>query len=258
MSHATEPLSPWGARYGRRSCRAAALVVVLLIAGAGTAARADDFIVYSPHVNQGQSEIELRGFYTGDGRSGFGGRAAGELSYSYAFTGWWKPEVYVAEYEKNPGESEGLVGYEFENTFQFTQPGQYWADVGFLASLELPNTGGEKDRLEFGPLFEKTSGRFDHRLNLIWEKEIGAGASRHYEFRYSYAGTYALSEAFQPGIEFYGRPDDHAYQAGPVVHGEWHVPGTTGGLEYRVGVLQGINAGAPRRTWLAQIEYEFL
>lgn len=230
----------------------------LLLAGVGTAAHADDFIVYSPHVNQGQSEIELRGFRTGDGRSGLGGQAAGEFSISRAFTDWWKPEIYVVEYKKNPGESEGLVGYEFENTFQFTQPGQYWVDVGFLASLELPNTKGEKDILEFGPLFEKTFGRFDHRLNLIWEKEIGAGASRHYQFRYSYSGTYSLSNAFQPGIEFYGRPDDHAYQVGPVVRGEWHLPGTTSNIEYRVGLLQGINADAPRRTWLLQFEYEFL
>ena len=121
---------------------------------------ADDFIVYSPHINQSQSEVELRGFYTGDGRSEFNGQAASELSFSHAFTGWWKPEVYVVEYERNPGQDAGQVGYEFENTFQFTQPGQYWVDVGLLASLELPSMKGERDRLEFGPLFEKTFGRF--------------------------------------------------------------------------------------------------
>ena len=250
MPYAIHPMSPrlWPSQ----------AFALCLLALAGTGAHADDFIVYSPHVNEGQSEIELRGFYANDGRFAFNGQAASELSLSHAFTGWWKPEIYVAEYEKNPGEDAGLVGYEFENTFQFIQPGQYWADVGFVASLELPNSKGENNRLEFGPLFEKTFGRFDHRLNLIWEKEIGAGASRHYEFRYSYSGTYALSGTFQPGIEFYGRPDDRAYQIGPVVHGEWHVPGTTGNIEYRVGLLQGINIDAPRRTCVAQIEYEFL
>lgn len=252
MSHTTNPMPP-----GIRLRQALALCA-LLLACVGAPAQADDFIVYSPHINQSQSEVELRGFYTGDGRSDFDGQSASELSFSHAFTDWWKPEIYVGEYEKNPGENEGLVGYEFENTFQFTQPGQYWVDVGFLASLELPNTRGDKDTLEFGPLFEKTVGRFDHRLNLIWEKEIGAAASQHYEFRYSYSGTYAVSAAFQPGVEFYGRPDDHAYQIGPVVHGEWHVPGTTSSIEYRVGLLQGLNTDAPRRTWLVQVEYEFL
>ena len=230
----------------------------LFLTGAGTSAHADDFIVYSPHVNEGQSEIELRGFYTSDPRFGYDGRAASELSLSHAFTGWWKPEIYVAKYENNPGENAGLVGYEFENTFQFTEPGQYWVDVGFLASYELSNTEDKKDELEFGPLLEKTIGPFDHRVNLIWEKEIGAGASPHYEFRYSYYGTYSLSAIFQPGIEFYGRPDDRAYQIGPIAHGEWHVPGSTGDIEYRIGMLQGINASAPRHTWVAQFEYEFL
>ena len=238
--------------------RAAPLLCALLITGAAGAARGDDFIVYSPQINQGQSELEMRGFYMRDGRSDFDGQAAGELSLSHAFTGWWKPEVYVVEYENRPGETAGLVGYEFENTFQFTEPGRYWADLGFLASLELPAIRGERNTLEFGPLFEKTVGRFDHRVNLIFEKEIGSGADRHYEFRYSYSGTYSLAATFRPGIEFYGRPDDHAYQVGPTVHGDWHVPGTTGDIEYRIGLLQGINASAPRQTWLGQIEYEFL
>lgn len=252
MRHAIDPMS-------QRFWASPAFALCLwLLAGSRTCAHADDFIIYSPHVNQGQSEIELRGFYTSDDRFAFDGRAASELSLAHAFTGWWKPEIYVAKYENNPGQNAGLVGYELENTFQFTQPGEYWADVGFLASLELPSIKGENDRLEFGPLFEKTFGRFDHRLNLIWEKEIGAGASRRYEFRYSYSGTYAVSGLFQPGIEFYGRPADRAYQIGPILHGEWNVPGTTGNLEYRVGLLQGINTDAPRRTWVAQFEYEFL
>ena len=228
------------------------------LAGAGSGADADDFIIYSPHVNQGQSEIELRGFQTSDARFALDGRAASELSLAHAFTDWWKPEIYVAEYEKSPGEHARLVGYELENTFQLTQPGQYWVDVGLLASLELPSVKGENNRLEFGPLLEKTVGRFDDRVNLIWEKEIGAGASRRYDFRFSYSGTYALSGPFQPGVEFYGRPADRAWQIGPIAHGEWHVPATTSNLEYRVGLLRGINAGAPRLTWVAQIEYEFL
>ena len=199
-----------------------------------------------------QSEIELRGFIASDDRLALDGPAASELSLAYAFTDWWKPEIYVADYEKNHGEHARLVGYELEDTFQFTQPGQYWVDVGLLASLELPSVKGGNNRLEFGLLPEKTVGRLDHRLNLIWEKEIGAGASRRYEFRYSYCGTYTLSGPFQPGVEFYGRPADRAYQIGPVLHGEWHVPATTANIEYRVGLLQGGNAAAPRRTWVAQ------
>jgi hypothetical protein len=223
----------------------------------GGVAQADDFVVYSPHVMVTQSEVELRGYRYDDARADFNGGTAAELSVAHAFTGWWKPELYLVRYAHAPGGRARLLGYELENTFQFTQPGEYWADFGFLASYEHQIVAGKPDAIEFGPLIEKTAGRFTHRFNAIWEKEVGAGAGSNYEFRYSYSGTYTVSAAFRPGIEAYGRPDDNAYQAGPVVAGEWHVPGTTGGLEYRVGLVFGINAAAPRRTWLAQVEYEF-
>lgn len=241
-----------------RCARRAGLALILACAALGCTehAHADDFIVYSPHVIATQTEVELRGYDVSDGRDDYNGDRAAELSVAHAFTSWWKPELYLAEYAREPGEGGKLVGYEFENTFQLTEPGRYWADFGLLASYEHPKGGGPGE-IEFGPLIEKTVGRFDHRVNLIWEKQIGAGAASRTEFRYSYAGTCAVSNAFRPGIEAYGRPDDDAYQAGPIVAGEWHVPHSAGNVEYRFGMLLGINAEAPRRTWLAQLEYEF-
>jgi hypothetical protein len=223
---------------------------------AACAVRADDFIVYSPHVLASQSEVELRGYRYADSRSDLGGSAA-ELSIAYGATEWWKPEFYVAEFEKTPDSRGYFKGFEFENTFQLTPPGKYVADFGFLASFEHNIAAGLMDAIEFGPLIEKTAGRFTHRANLIWEKALGSGASGKYEFRYSYSGTYTVSQAFRPGLEAYGRPGDHAYQAGPIVAGEHHIAGTTGSLEYRVGMVAGINAEAPRQTWLLQVEYEF-
>lgn len=219
--------------------------------------RADDFIVYSPHVVATQSEIELRGFQYDDPRADYHDGSAAELSLAHTFNNWWKAELYVAKYQKAPGEGEHLLGYEFENTFQLTPPGEYWADFGFLAAYEHNTRPDALDTAEFGPLIEKTDGRFTHTLNLIWEKQLGAGAAGKYEFRYSYQGTYTVSSAFRPGIEAYGRPSDHAYQVGPVVAGDWYIPGTTGEIDYRLGVVFGINAAAPRRTLLAQVEYEF-
>ncbi len=238
------------------SRRWAAPMLTMLLAGTASLTHADDFIVYSPHVIATQSEIELRGYGYSDGRTAIDGERAAELSVAHAFNGWWKPELYVAEYKKDPGTGGRLIGYEFENTFQFTEPGRYWADIGMLASYGHPKGGGPV-AIEAGPLIEKAVGRFDHRINLIWERKIGAGAPHKTEFRYSYAGSYAVSRAFRPGIEAYGREADNAYQAGPTVSGEWHVPGTRGNLEYRFGLLLGINAAAPRRTLLAQVAYEF-
>jgi len=226
-----------------------------LLLAAVLPARADDFVVYSPYVLATQSEVELRGYTYVDARPDHGGNAS-ELSIAHAFTPSWKAEVYVAKYQNAAGSRGGPQGYEFENTFQLTQPGKYWADFGLLASYERKRAG-TPDAVEFGPLIEATYGRIAHLVNLIWEKAVGTGADSHYEFRYSYSGTYAASKALRPGVEFYGRPGDHAYQVGPIVAGEWHLPGTRGNLEYRLGVIIGINAEAPRQTWLARLEYEF-
>jgi hypothetical protein len=230
----------------------------LALAGHAPRARADDFIVYAPAVTATQNEIELRGYRVGDGRPDYGGASASELSVARGITGWWKAEIYLLEYQHAPGTPSGLQGYEFENTFQLTPTGRYWADLGILAAYERNTTAGTPDAVEFGPLIEKTAGRFTHRANLLWEKQVGAGAAGKYEMRYSYSGTYALSQAFRPGLEAYGRPSDRAYQAGPIVAGEFYLPGTTSDVEYRIGVVLGLNSAAPRQTWLAQIEYEFL
>lgn len=235
--------------------RAAAICGPLLFAAA--CARADDFIVYSPHVQGAMSEIEVRGYRYDDSRSDFSGGDAAEFSVSHAFTDWWKPEIYVARYEREPGGPARLLGFEIENTFQLTQAGERCADFGFLASYEHQIVAAMPDALELGPLIEKAAGRFTHRVNLIWEIPVGSNAGKAL-FRYSYSGTFAISRALRPGIEAYGRPDDHAYQAGPILSGERHIRGTTAGFEYRVGVVLGINSAAPRRTWLAQLAYEFL
>jgi hypothetical protein len=236
----------------------AGLAIVISLA-ANTARADNDFIVYSPYVVQGQSEVEIYGFSTQDGRSDLNGASGYNISVAHAFTSWWKPEIYIGEFNRDPGASTHPSGYEFENTFQLTTRGEYWADVGFLASYAHNKQPGVLSRAEFGPLLEKWSGHFDQRLNLIWEKEVGAGASSSYVFRSAYSVSYKMDfnkASFSPGIEVYIRPNDNAYQVGPVLYGEIR---TDSGkeIEYSIGVVHGINQGAPDRTLLARLEYEF-
>jgi hypothetical protein len=220
------------------------------------AARADDFIVYSPYVVQGQSEIEFRGDSYKDSNPSVDGTSNYQFSVAHAFTTWWRPEIYVAEYQHTPGQGQQSQGYEFENVFQMTDPGEYWADAGFLASYEYHTVNGQPDALEFGPLFEKQSGRLVNRVNFIWEKEVGADASRDYELRAAYSLSYKWSSAFQPGVETYIRPADNAYQIGPVFYGE--LASNEGNeFEYSAGVVFGANHGAPDQVFVLRLEYEF-
>lgn len=246
-------------RNAGRGLAAAATLATTCALGIATArpAVADDFTVYPPYVSASQAEIEWRGYRATDARRDERGAAA-EVSVAYGVTAWWKPEIYVAKYVDSPQSGRRLIGYELENTFQLTPQGKYPVDLGLLASYERNTAAGIADAVEFGPLLAATRGRFTHVVNLIWEKEVGRHASRGYEFRYDYAGTYALSSLLRPGLEAYGRPADHAYQAGPIVAGEWRLPRSFNGIEYRAGVLVGLNASAPRQTWLLRMEYEFL
>lgn len=224
--------------------------------GARVAHADNDFIVYSPYVVQGQSEVETYGFDTVDGRSNLNTASGYNISVAHAFTSWWKTEVYVGEFNRDPGGSTYLSGNEFENTFQLTTPGEYWADVGFLASYAYNKQPGISNSVEFGPLLEKLSGHIDQRLNLIWKRPIGSGAN---EFRSAYSISYHINAGkatYSPGLEVYYRPGDNAYQVGPVLYGELRT-GAGSELEYSLGVVFGINQDAPKGTLLARLEYEF-
>lgn len=235
-------------------------IVALIFLVRTEAARADnDYIVYSPHVVQGQSEVETYGFYSLDSRSNLNTANGQNISIAHAFTSWWKTELYVAEFNRDPGGSAHPSGYELENTFQLTAPGEYWADVGFLASYAYNKQPGLGNSLEFGPLFEKLSGHINQRLNLIWVTPVGGGYNTPNEFRSAYSISYNIhynKATFSPGIEAYYRPFDNAYQIGPVLYGELRTDAGSE-LEYSLGVVYGINQAAPAQTLLARLEYEF-
>ena len=232
------------------------LLLLGLLAAVGAARASDDFIVYSPYVTDGQSEIEFRGHKQYDEDPGLDGERAYLVSVAHAFNSWWKPEIYFGRYERAPGSANTFEGYEFENTVQLTEQGHYWADVGFLASYEYNKLPDEPGVLEFGPLFEKHTGNIDHRFNMIWEKELGGGARRHYQFRASYAATYRVSTLLQPGVEVYYRPDDNSHQIGPALNGE--IAAVSGNeLEFHLAYLFGLNHDAANGTLALRLEYEF-
>ena len=235
------------------------LAAVLALAGAAwtTAARADDdFVVYSPYVTEGQTEFELRGHQQFDGDPTLSDERSYLISVAHAFTAWWHPEIYVATYERKPGGPNFLQGYEFENIFQLTDQGRYWADLGLIASYSYNKRPGEPSRVEFGPLFEKHNGHFIQRLNFIWEKQLGGGAERKYEFRSTYSLGYSIRSELTPGFEAYYRPNDDARQIGPALDGE--IASDRGNeFEYHLALLFGTNRGAPNRTLAFRLEYEF-
>jgi hypothetical protein len=237
------------------------LVMILVMFGfeAKYAKAGNDYIVYSPYVIQGQSDIEIFGFNSQDGRNDLNGEIGYNLSVGHAVTNWWKAEVYVGEFNRTPGGTTHSSGYELENIFQISSVGEYWADVGFLASYADNTQPNTPNIAECGPIFEKLTGHVKQRINFILEKQIGGGAGSEYKFRSAYSVSYKiLSEksTYSPGLEAYFRPADNAQQIGPIFYGERR---TDKGSElgYSFGIVYGINSGAPMKTLLARLEYEF-
>jgi hypothetical protein len=227
--------------------------------GTKTAYADNDFIIYSPYVVQGQSEFEVNWFDTVDGRSDLNTASGYNISIAHAFTSWWKTEVYVGKFNRNPGGSTHPTGYEFENTFQLTTPGEYWVDIGFLASYAYNNQPGIANSIELGPLMEKLTGHIDQRLNFIWQMPVGSGDSGSNKFRSSYNISYKFNVdqvTYSPGLEAYYRPEDNSNQIGPVLYGELRTEAGSE-LEYSIGIAFGVNHDAPDKTLIARLGYEF-
>lgn len=238
----------------------AALLAAGLALGGGAARADNDFVVYSANVVQGQSEVAAYGYVMQDSRPDLNGTAAYNFSVAHTFTRSWKSEIYFGEFARFPGSTTGLSGYEFENTFHLLDAERWWADVGFVASYAYLKQPGQPSQAEFGPLIEKELGATDQRLNLIWEKQVGAGASGQYLFRAAYSARYTFdfdASSLAPGLEIYYRPADNARQAGPMLYGEERFANKSE-VEWSVGVVYGANAGAPTRTLMGRAEYEFL
>jgi hypothetical protein len=216
----------------------------------------DDFVIYSPHVTQGEAEIELRGFRYSDGNAGVDRSGMYGVGVGYGFTSWWKAELYSGPFEYGPETDTHLRGAELENFFQLAKKGEYWVDPGFLVAYTHSNQPGVANRVEFGPLLQKDSEATIQRLNLLWEKEIGSNASGKYNFRAAYMAGYKITEAFAPGIEAFYRPNDNARQIGPGFSGEVEV-GHEKSIEYSGSLLYGINEGAPARTLVLRVSYVF-
>jgi hypothetical protein len=216
----------------------------------------NDYVVYSPTVVQGQSEIELRAAQYRDSSVILDDGRGYVVSIAHSFTDWWHPELYLGQYERAPRQPAMLTGYEFENTFQLAPAGEFWADPGFLLSYGYASHTGSANELELGPLFEKHSGRFTQRLNLIWERELGSAADSHaFTFRSAYSVSYTMRTEFAPGLEVFARPHTDVYQLGPVIYGEHYFGASE--FEYSAGVVFAMSRNAPNATMMLRLEYEF-
>jgi hypothetical protein len=246
----------------RRGLARALTALALLMPMAAEA----EFHVRSPIVEEGEVEFEHNGSYTRDKNPTKGGEQSYTTEIGWGATSWWAPELELG-FGRDAGDGEHLRLQEvtFENTFQLTEQGKYWADLGFFAEYSNALRHGVADAVEFGPLAQKELGPTVHTLNLLLAKEIGPNhADSGLHLDYAWQSRWRVAEAFEPGFEIFGAPgridhfpgfQDQEHRIGPVATGALSLGGL-GTLKYEAGYLFGLTRATADGTVRWKLEWE--
>jgi hypothetical protein len=232
-----------------------------------------EFKLHSPIIDYRELEFEHNGDITLD-KSGSGKNNGQSFTYEigYGVTPWWEPEI-EGEFETVPGQNQRFSATTFENTFQLTEQGKYWADLGFFAEFSHASWRNEADSFTFGPLVQKEANTLFgldlgkdtlHTLNLLVSKEIGLNHSEATPLLVAWQSRLRLNPFFEPGIEYYGQissiagtsdgtPQQH--RLGPVVVGQYNMF-QYGKIKYEMGYLFGLNQATERGAVRWRLEYE--
>ncbi|MDE3060816.1 MAG: hypothetical protein KGJ06_07385 [Pseudomonadota bacterium] len=216
--------------------------------------------VYSPQIVKGEAEIEYAGTRTFDASRDKNDLQGNQFSLGYAFTDYWMPEFYFAEFARGPGQPQYFTGNEFENLFQFWPTGKYWLDAGLLASYRLAAKKDDADSVELKLLLQKDIGRFTALANMGVERQIGSRAIGGNDLASAANIRYRWSEYLQPGVEWqadYGALGDRLpfgrqeHYLGPIMYGR-----LAPGLRYEAGYFAGVSSAAASSAMRLRLEYE--
>ena len=214
--------------------------------------------VYTPTVEKGETEFELRGGYRDYGDEP--DEHAFVFDLGYGVNNRWRTEA-VLEYAAEGGEPGRLEALEWENVIVLTEPGKHWMDVGLLAEYEHSFAEGP-DEVKIGPLFQKEFASTIANLNFTFKHEVGHDASGDTEMNYRWQLRWRGNEALEWGMQGFGdlgTVDDlgegATHAAGPAVFGLKRLAGRDK-IRYNAAVLAGLNAAAPDATVRFQVEYE--
>jgi hypothetical protein len=236
------------------------------------AARADIKVHY-PIIDYRELEFEHNGATTFDKPgSGKSNNQSYVFELGYAPVWWWEPEI---EFETGaaPGENWNYSATTFENTFQLTEQGKYWADLGFFAEYSHAASRADADSLTFGPLVQKQASELFgldlghdtlHTLNLLFTKEVGRNRNDATPLALAWQSRLQLNPFVQPGFEYYGNVtsiagesngDATQHRLGPVLVGQYNMF-QWGKIKYEAGYLFGLNQATERGTVRWRFEYE--
>lgn len=216
--------------------------------------------VYSPYVEEGIMEIELKNRFDFDDRSSEDNFRQHILEVAYGINDWWSLEL-EGEWEKDPNDGYHYEATEIYNNFQLTDVGEYWLDAGLQVKYVFKHPSGSADRLKIYALLAKQYPQFTHVANLGVEQEVFNNNNRNPKFDAKWMTRYNWKPLINPGFEYYGEygeiadPSDYDAQKhrfGPVIYGQ-----LAPGVKYELGWLFGLSDATEDHALKFNIEYEF-
>jgi hypothetical protein len=227
--------------------------------------------VRMPQVDYLELEFEHNGLVTFDTK---GSPLNHAQSYTnaigYGVLPWWEIEL-EGELASGGGQHLTWNALTMENTFQITQPGQYFFNLGFFVEYSQSTLSGQPSGVTFGPIIQKELNNvlgLDtlHTLNLFLSRDVGHNATSATGFQYAWQSLILTHPLISPGVEFYGTIPDLAHagpsaqqqhSVGPVLAGAVNFA-PYGKLKYEVGYQFGLTPAFGHSAVRWKLEYEIV
>jgi len=228
-----------------------------------------DLQVRMPEVDYRELEFEHNGLITFDAKGSTLNRAQSYTnSIGYGVLPWWQIEL-ESEMASGGGQHLTWDATTLENTFQLTEPGEYFFNLGFFFEYSQSTLHGAPSGVTFGPIIQKELNDVFgldtvHTLNLFLSRDVGHDATKATGFSYAWQSVIRMHPLLSPGIEFYGTIDDIAHagpssqqqhSVGPVLVGAVNFA-PYGKLKYEVGYQFGLTPASGRSAIRWKLEYE--
>jgi hypothetical protein len=254
----------------RRAARMLVAIVWLSAAGVASADVGPDDEIYSPRVEAGELEAEVR-YYDLDGNSA-GANATHEtrIEIGYSPTDYWRASISPV-LVNGPRSATHLHQIQIENVFALPGDGAgLWPDVGVFLSYEIGTIDDAEDELVLGPVLEKRFGAWLLNANVFVDRamvrEPDVGLSYGWQARWTPgSGPFDLGVQGFGEHEFLDEEDEaensHApayapgHRAGPALFGQLGL-GDESQLNWQLAVLFGLDDDAADRTLRLAVEYE--
>ncbi len=254
-------------RTAHRRLVLATLALVTVTSGSPRLALAE-LQVRMPTVDFREVEFEHNGFFSFDKDRSLGGQQSYTNAIGYGLTPWWEIEL-EGESNSVPESSVHYTATTVENTFQLTEPGQDFFNLGFFAEYSQSALRNEPNSFTLGPIVQKEL--YDvlgvdslHTFNVFFAHDVGHNASHATGLELAWQSRLLLNRFIDPAIEYYGFIDDLA-NAGPFSK-QQHFLGPVavgavdfapyGKVRYEVGYMFGLTPASPRGAIRWKLEYE--